>query len=133
MSGLFTSLSLKIVQGLRSFQTPIYVNQVRFGSSLTQYDNLPPVTNVSGRGSTFETQIRRKKILQNPNKPNFEHIEPLKWTTWKMLSDVRRRHIFRDYYFERGCLTSVQKNQMLPRSVRVSAHNSNNFNSFILI
>lgn len=92
----------------------------RFGHCFEQFVNLPPVHRLAGKGNTYATTIERKRVIKDPNEPNFEHIEPLKWTTWRMLRDVRRRHMFTRYWFHRSALYNARKCRMLPGTVRVS-------------
>ena len=80
----------------------------------------PPWLPIAGKGDVYATKVERKRVIKNPNEPNFEHIEPLKWTTWRMLRDVRRRHIFSRYHFNRACLRHLRKSKLLPNSFRVN-------------
>lgn len=75
---------------------------------------------LAGVGDVYKTQLVRKKVLADPSKPTFDKIECLKWAKWRMLRDVRRRHVFVDYWATRDALENVRKCKILPASVRVS-------------
>ncbi|RWS09696.1 tRNA-splicing endonuclease subunit Sen34-like protein [Dinothrombium tinctorium] len=78
---------------------------------------------VSGKGSTYDSVLKRKRVVKDLNKPNFEvNKEGLKWTDWRMLRDVKRRYVCAEYYPVRLCLQTVYKNRFLPQIVRESAH-----------
>ena len=91
----------------------------RFGHCFPQFANLPPVNRLAGKGDTYQTNIYRKRQLKDPNEPSLVYMETLKWTTIRMLRDVRRRHVFKRYYLNRSCLKNIQKCRMLPNSIRV--------------
>ena len=96
----------------------------RFYQEFPQFANLPPVSRVAGKGNSYQTTVHRKRVIKDPNLPNFEHQEALKWTTWRMLRDVRRRHMFTRYNFDQVCYTNLQTVRMLPSSIRVSILNT---------
>jgi len=91
----------------------------RNGHAFPQFVNLPPHLAINGTGSTYETKIKRKREIVDPNKPNFEKGEPLRWTDWRMLRDVRRRYIFARYHPMKNCLYCIRKNKLLPTAIRV--------------
>lgn len=89
------------------------------GHAFPQFADLPPVHRIAGQGNAYVTKVERKRVLVDPNVPNFDHIEPLKWTTWRMLRDVRRRTLFTRYFFKRTALYNTRKCGLLPSFVRV--------------
>lgn len=96
---------------------------IREKSSFPQFVNLPPSKLTGGTGNPFETKLHRKRTVVDPNLPNFEHIEKLHWSTWGMLRDVRRRHMFVKYIRERNCYVNLRSCRMLPYSIRVMFFN----------
>lgn len=50
--------------------------------------------------------------------PNFETVECLKWTNWRMLRDVKKRHKNSEYWQYRLDLKNISKCRTLPNVVR---------------
>ncbi|KAJ6223596.1 hypothetical protein RDWZM_002141 [Blomia tropicalis] len=86
------------------------------------------VNRLAGKGDTYQTNIYRKRQLKDPNEPSLVYMETLKWTTIRMLRDVRRRHVFKRYYLNRSCLKNIQKCRMLPNSIRETAKEEHSIN-----
>ena len=94
----------------------------RYGHAFPQFVNLPKTTSIGGTGSVYDTKIKRKKEIKDPNYPDFEKIECLKWADWIMLRDVRRRIIFQRYNPEYHYLRTVYKSKLMPSVIRDSAY-----------
>lgn len=92
-----------------------------------QASTLPKLP-IASTGSIYDTRQRRVVPLQDPNAPEdwWGHrvTVGLKWTDWRMLKDVRRRHIFTHYHPLRENLRLVQKGYLLPLELANSAHRS---------
>lgn len=56
--------------------------------------------------------------MDDPSIPDFEKVECLKWTNWKMRRDVKRRHINANYWQFRNNMHSLANNRTLPTIVR---------------
>lgn len=72
-------------------------------------------------GNPFETKIAMKRQVKDISLPNFKEQECLKWSTWGMLRDVKRRHISSEYWQYRNNLMSVGYCRTLPSVVREMA------------
>ena len=89
--------------------------------------SLPKLT-PAGSGSVYETKIKRKNEVVNPNIPVIKDnyweatVECLKWTDWKMRRDVNRRLAAAEYFPTRHNLVNVIRNRMLPEEIRHEAH-----------
>lgn len=81
---------------------------------------------ISCTGSVYETKIKRKKEIQDPNLPLGGYWEStresLKWTDWKMMRDVNRRLATAEYFPMRQNVTLVMRNRLLPEELRHEAH-----------
>lgn len=75
-------------------------------------------THISYTGNPYETKITRRRKIDDPSMPNFEHVECLKWTNWKMLRDVKRRHQNGRYWQYRTDMKNIAYCQSLPNVVR---------------
>lgn len=71
-----------------------------------------------GRGSPYETKVRRRRQVTDVSLPKFDGVECLKWSSWVMLRDVKRRHIYSKYWQCRQNLQNIRKNRTLPNLVR---------------
>ena len=128
-----------------SFTQAIFRNSVRFkipqdilkpkgvpGKSqkelheLLQGNHKVPKLPIGSTGSIYNTNQRRIVPLKDPNAPEdwFGHrvTTGLKWTDWRMLKDVRRRHIFTHYHPLRENLRLLQKSYLLPVELTNTAH-----------
>lgn len=66
----------------------------------------------------FETTIRRRRVVVDPSYPDFEKQECLKWTDWKMLRDVKRRHMHAEHAQNRLNLKNIARCRVLPSVIR---------------
>lgn len=73
---------------------------------------------VAGKGNPYETHIRRRRQVANISMPNFDKVECLKWSNWRMLRDVKRRHINSEYWQYRMNLQNISSSKVLPSVVR---------------
>lgn len=77
-------------------------------------------------GSVYETSIKRKNEIRNPNLPLEGYWdstkECLKWTDWRMKRDVNRRLAMAEYFPMRQNLVMVIRNHLLPDEIRHDAH-----------
>lgn len=73
---------------------------------------------LSGTGNPYATVIRRRREIQDPSVPDFEKQECLKWTNWRMLREVKRRHIVSDYAQYRLNMHSLANCRTLPSVIR---------------
>ena len=88
-----------------------------------QASDLPKLP-ISLTGSVYNTQRRRLTPLKDPNAPKdiYGCSESLKWVDWRMLKDVRRRHIFTIYHPLRENIRLVYKSFILPTELSNTAH-----------
>lgn len=73
---------------------------------------------ICGRGSPYETKVKRRRQVKDLSIPKFEEVECLKWATWWMLRDVKRRHYYEKYWQCRTNLQNIRRNRTLPNLVR---------------
>lgn len=73
----------------------------------------------------YETTIRRRRQVEDPSIPS-DGVECLKWTNWRMLRDVKRRHMNSKYWQYRNNLMSVAYCKTLPSIVRSIAIDDRN-------
>lgn len=73
---------------------------------------------LTGTGNPFATVVRRRREIQNPSVPDFEKQECLKWTNWRMLREVKRRHIVSEYSQYRLNMHSLANCRTLPSVIR---------------
>lgn len=78
---------------------------------------IPVFKQIASR-SPYETTIVRRRQIQDPNIPDFENQERLKWAKWTMLRDVKRRHLNANYWQYRMNLQNISSCQTLPSVVR---------------
>lgn len=83
-----------------------------------------PKLPIAFTGSTYDTEIKRKNPINDPNKPYIweSNKKALEWTDWRMLKDVRRRHVVSGWFPLRSNLLLVRKNKLMPKEVREDAH-----------
>lgn len=88
-----------------------------------QASDLPKLP-ISLTGSIYNTQRRRLTPLKDPNAPQdiFGSVESLKWVDFRMLKDVRRRHIVTLYHPLRENIRCVFKSHILPSELVNTAH-----------
>lgn len=91
----------------------------KYKNPFPQYENLPPISPLAQKGHTYETCIERKRVIEDPNLPSLSVRGPLKWATWRMLRDARRRRVFCEYQPFQYCYLNVKKCRMLPNYIRV--------------
>ena len=118
MATIFKNL-FKIKSPIISLQSIVCQSFRYKGHTFPQFVNLPPHYPINGTGSVYETQILRKRKIKDPNIPNFEKQEPLRWSDWRMLRDCRRRYIFARYHPTRECLYTIRKSKLLPSNIKV--------------
>lgn len=92
-----------------------------------------PIAPFAGTGSVYETKIKRKRELKDPNEPNFVHIESLNWTNWRLLRDVRRRYVYCAYHPNRTFSRQIYRNTLLPNLIRVRKEMIAHFLTFTII
>lgn len=84
-----------------------------------------PVLEISGTGSVFDTEIKRRTTVRDPNAPKARPFEPqkecLQWTDWRMLRDVNRRIATAELHPTRKNLICVRKAHQLPQELREQA------------
>lgn len=73
---------------------------------------------LAGTGDPYETKVRRRRHIEDPSMPNFKEVECLKWVNWRMLRDVKRRHINSQYWQYRNCTHGLVKCRTLPSVIR---------------
>lgn len=73
---------------------------------------------LQGTGSPYETQIKRRRQVQDLSLPKFDGVECLKWSSWWLLRDVKRRHYYAKYWQCRSNLQNIRRNRSLPNIVR---------------
>ena len=75
-------------------------------------------------GSTYDTELKLKRPIKDLSMPIIweANQECLKWTDWKMLKDVRRRHIVSEYWPLKQNLVCIKNNKLLPAPLREAAH-----------
>lgn len=88
-----------------------YANKFFFSSSTNQ-------TKFSGFGNPYETEIKRRRYVENISIPNFNKVECLKWTNWRMRRDVIRRHLNGQYWQYRLNLKNISRSKTLPNVVK---------------
>lgn len=71
-----------------------------------------------GLGNPYETSIRRKREVRDPSYPKFDEVECLKWADWRMLRDVKRRHINSQYWQSRINLKNLSHTRSLPNVIQ---------------
>lgn len=71
-----------------------------------------------GTGNPYATTLKRRREIKDPSIPNFEEIECLKWTNWRMLREVKRRHIVAKYAQYRMNMHSLANCKTLPSVIR---------------
>lgn len=86
-----------------------------------------PRLDIGNTGSVFETKIKRRTEIANPNEPKdplfyTRKTEGLKWTDHRMLRDIHRRRGISEYFILRQNLMCIKKNHMLPEELRVQGH-----------
>jgi small subunit ribosomal protein S14 len=86
-----------------------------------------PRLEVGGTGSVFDTKIKRRTEIANPNEPKdplfyTRRTEGLKWTDNRMLRDVHRRRGISEYFSLRQNLMMIKKSYLLPEELRVQSH-----------
>lgn len=92
-------------------------NNVQRGVSNIFTRNLT-TTEIAGTGDPYATTIKRRREIKDPSMPNFEHVECLKWTNWRMLKDVKKRHFVANYAQYRMNMKSLAHCQTLPSVIR---------------
>lgn len=84
-----------------------------------------PVLAISGTGSVFDTEIKRRTTIRDPNTPKDPPFSPqkecLQWTDWRMLRDVNRRLATAELHPTRKNLICVRKAHQLPEELRNQA------------
>lgn len=82
----------------------------------------PNQLDIGMTGSVYDTQVKRRRVIQDPNKPvlSISPVESLKWVNWMMLRDLRRRYRYSYHYPLRNNLTCMFRNDILPTTIRVS-------------
>lgn len=83
-----------------------------------QHQQQKPHEGFAYRGNPYETKLNLKREIADISYPNFEEVECLKWSDWRMLRDVKRRYIHADYWQKRVNLKNLAKNRALPSLVR---------------
>ena len=96
-------------------------------SAQEAHKNCPtPRLSIAYTGSTYDTQIKRKNEIVNPNLPLGGYWdstkECLKWTDWRMRRDVNRRLAAAEYFPMRQNVVLVMRNRLLPEELRHDAH-----------
>lgn len=88
--------------------------------------NVAPKLKVAYTGSVYDTQIKRKNEIRNPNLPLQGYWdstkESLKWTDWRMMRDVNRRLAAAEYFSTRYNVEAIVRNRLLPDELRQEAH-----------
>lgn len=103
------------------------------------YTVRPPDLDIAFSGSTYDTKVKRRRKIKDPNVPVFglNPVECLKWTDWRMVRDVRRRTIYCNHFPLKNNLTCLFRNDLLPHTVRVSCScftpNRHNFSHAVSI
>lgn len=78
---------------------------------------------IAGVGDPYRTENQcRKRPIRNPNEPDFEKQECLKWAKWNMLKDVKRRQVVSDHWQFRMNMRNIKKSTTLPSIIREIAH-----------
>lgn len=109
--GLTVSQPSAPISGVRILRIPCH--------SLTTYLN-----NI---GNPYATEIKRKRIVEDPSLPDFDNpMPPLKWANWMMLRDVKRRHLVSRYWQYRMNLLNISHSQTLPNIIRETATTDRN-------
>lgn len=107
------NLETFLINSNRNLSTKKYKNP------FPQYENLPPISPLAQKGHTYETRIERKRVIEDPNLPSLNVRGKLKWATWRMLRDVRRRRVFCEYQPFHYFYLNLNKYRMLPNYIRV--------------
>lgn len=82
-----------------------------------------PLLSVGGTGSVFDTEIKRKTKIRDPNQPKeLFKVEVLQWTDYRMLRDARRRILHTELNPTFRVLTCVRKCWHLPEELRNQAY-----------
>ncbi|RWS29778.1 28S ribosomal protein S14-like protein [Leptotrombidium deliense] len=77
---------------------------------------------VAGTSSPYETKLKRKRVVNDPNFPGFEiNKKGLEWTNWLMLRDLRRRYQASEWNAQRVCLQAICRNRFVPNTLREEA------------
>ena len=66
----------------------------------------------------YETQISRRREVEDISIPKTDGVECLKWTNWRMRRDVLRRHMNARYWQYRNDLMSIANCRTLPSVIR---------------
>lgn len=88
------------------------------------YTVRPPDLDIAFSGSTYDTKVKRRRKIKNPNEPvmGLNPVECLKWTDWRMARDIRRRTIYCNHFPLKNNITCLFRNDLLPHTVREYAH-----------
>ena len=82
----------------------------------------PDKLNVGMTGSTYQTTIKRKRVVPDINVPVLTEkpVECLKWANWKMLRDIRRRYVYSYHHALSNNYVTLMRNNILPTTIKVS-------------
>lgn len=124
MNTLLASVGRTLIESARSlpnlYRCGLSATPACNGHTFPQFANLPVSKLTGGKNNVYETRVDRKRVIRDPNLPDFEKIEKLDWATWGMLRDVRRRHLFVRYIEDRNCYKNLRRCKTLPNAIRVS-------------
>lgn len=73
---------------------------------------------IRGTGSPYDTKVKRRREVSDISIPKFDGVECLKWPSWMVLRDIKRRHNYEKYWQCRLNLQNLRRNRSLPNLVR---------------